>query len=473
MNKSVPVFAVLGHPNEGKSSVVSTLTENDKIRISSTPGETIHSKAYSVIIDNEEIIRFVDTPGFQVPKKTLVWFKAYTGTEDNIVKAFINEHSDNEIFKDECELFKPVVQGAGIIYVVDGSKPVRSDDKAEMEILRLTGKPRMAIINSKAENEEYLPDWKNEFRKTFNSIRIFNSNKANYIERIALLTGLKSIDQDWESQLEKVTHAFKEDWKQRNLTASQLIFEEIENCITYSISSDFSDEKDESEERKKLIEKYQDRIKKIEHRTHNKIKKLFKHNIFNITLPEYSVLHEDLFSSKTYQVLGLTQTQLMTIAALSGGAIGALVDVAAAGISFGVFTAIGGAIGAGSALLGGKSMSQVKIVGLPLGGNKLKVGPNENVQFLFILLDRALLYYSHVINWAHGRRDYPDRENYAELYKKEKGYTTLFSKDFQKICLRFFRACVRNDEYEKEKHSGKFHDLIEKCLKNIINDESI
>jgi len=79
MNKPVPEFAVLGHPNEGKSSVVSTLTENDNIRISSTPGETIRSKAYSVTIDNEEIIRFVDTPGFQVPKKTLAWFKTYVG----------------------------------------------------------------------------------------------------------------------------------------------------------------------------------------------------------------------------------------------------------------------------------------------------------------------------------------------------------------------------------------------------------
>lgn len=38
--KTIPVFAVIGHPNEGKSSVVATLVENDRIRISPVPGET-------------------------------------------------------------------------------------------------------------------------------------------------------------------------------------------------------------------------------------------------------------------------------------------------------------------------------------------------------------------------------------------------------------------------------------------------
>ena len=36
----LPEFAVLGHPNEGKSSVVSTLTEDDRIQVSPVPGET-------------------------------------------------------------------------------------------------------------------------------------------------------------------------------------------------------------------------------------------------------------------------------------------------------------------------------------------------------------------------------------------------------------------------------------------------
>ncbi|MCA1787416.1 MAG: 50S ribosome-binding GTPase, partial [Desulfobacteraceae bacterium] len=55
----VPEFAVLGHPNEGKSSVVSTLAEDDQIRVSPVPGETTVCRTYTVTMDGQDIIRFV------------------------------------------------------------------------------------------------------------------------------------------------------------------------------------------------------------------------------------------------------------------------------------------------------------------------------------------------------------------------------------------------------------------------------
>jgi predicted GTPase len=149
MSDFIPEFAVLGHPNEGKSSVVSTLTEDDQIRVSPVPGETTVSSDYTVQIDGEKIVRFVDTPGFQVPRQTLAWFQAYSGDPARIVSRFIEMFENDPFYADECELFRPVARGAGIIYVVDGSRPVRDDDLAEIEILRLTGRPRMAVINSK------------------------------------------------------------------------------------------------------------------------------------------------------------------------------------------------------------------------------------------------------------------------------------------------------------------------------------
>ena len=161
---NTPEFAILGHPNEGKSSVVSTLVEDDSVRISPTPGETVKCREFPVIIDGIEKIRFIDTPGFQNPRQTLSWMKKFQEPGDAVVDAFIDAHRNNPLFKNECELFAPVAEGAGIIFVVDGSRPLRNIDRAEMEILRLTGRPRMAIINSKDEDAAYLQQWKNEFR---------------------------------------------------------------------------------------------------------------------------------------------------------------------------------------------------------------------------------------------------------------------------------------------------------------------
>ena len=38
---TVPEFAIIGHSNEGKSSVLSTLAEDDSVRVSPIPGETV------------------------------------------------------------------------------------------------------------------------------------------------------------------------------------------------------------------------------------------------------------------------------------------------------------------------------------------------------------------------------------------------------------------------------------------------
>jgi len=231
----IPEYAILGHPNEGKSAVVSTLSEDDSVVVSPTPGETLQCRVFPVKIDGQEIIRFTDTPGFQLPGQTLKWMESYTGKSENIVSSFISTHKGIADFKNECELFTPVARGAGIIFVVDGSRPIRSNDRMEMEILRLTGRPRMAIINCKENNEVFLNEWKDAFRKSFNSVRIFNAHHANYGERIAMLESLKSIDQDWQDALEKVIWAFKKDWENRNQRVAEIICDVLDTCLNHSV----------------------------------------------------------------------------------------------------------------------------------------------------------------------------------------------------------------------------------------------
>jgi len=461
----IPEFAVLGHPNEGKSSVVSTLTENDRIRVSRIPGETLVSKRYTVTIDGEEIIHFVDTPGFQVPRQTLAWFKAFKGDPAKIVDTFIDTHKNDSFFADECELLGPVARGAGIIYVVDGSRPVRGDDLAEMEILRLTGRARMAVINSKTKEKDYTSDWQLEFRKHFNSIRLFNSNTANFSERIKMLESLKAIDQEWESILSRVILAFKRDWKKRNRLVAALMIRTFEKSLSFSVSETLTAISDQEEIKERLNKRYQVHIREIEKLMFKKIRTLFKHHFFEYQLPDYSILKHDLFSKQTWELLGLTKEQLAAAGAIIGGTMGAVIDVAAAGITFGVFTAIGGVLGAGSALFGGKKMTEKRIAGIRIGGDKLQLGPNKNLQFFYILIDRALIYYSHIINRPHGRRDL---SNPLEKIKhRKKGYSTGFSAGQRNVCARFFKMVTARSFIKDKKVMSNFEELIEFVLNDI------
>lgn len=473
LQSPIPEFAIVGHPNEGKSSVLSTLSEDDSVRVSPIPGETKDCRTFPVIIDRKEVIRFIDTPGFQNPRKTLAWMQQYQGNDQNLITDFIHAHQDNPAFHDDCALLAPLASGAGLIFVVDGSRPLRNIDRAEMEVLRLTGRPRMAIINCKDEESSFLEGWQSEFRKHFNAIRLFNASKATYSQRIALLNSLKAIDQDLESVIESVIQAFQQDWNNRNLQTADVIAAMLTDSLLYYKSVPCPDGADEEQLKKKLHKSYTEFVTKRERQAHQQIRRLFKHNIFNLQLPSQSILQQDLFSAKTWQFLGLTAQQLTMAGAISGAALGIGLDALAGGITFGIFTAIGGAFGAAAAAMKGKEMlTGSRLLGMKLDQQQLQVGPVTNVQLLYILLDRVLLYYSHIINWAHGRRDYPTVLTNAEAEQENKqGYTSGWSKQERGICDRFFKELQVGYQPDRDQAEAELNELLQEKLWEISEKE--
>lgn len=456
--KDVPEFAIIGHPNEGKSSILSTLAEDDSVRVSPIPGETSACQAFPVRVDGREIIRFIDTPGFQNPRQSLYWLQNYQGPDETLLSAFIEAHQNNPDFRDDCQLLKPLVDGAGVIFVVDGSRPLRHIDRAEMEILRLSGAPRMAVINCKEAESTYLERWQSEFRKHFNAVRIFNSCRANYRQRIELLESLKGIDQRLEPRLRMVIEAFQEDWEVRNQRAASLLARLLCDVLAYQRVVPCT-KAEEKQLRQELHQEYLAYVTACERRTQHLIRRLFKHNIFNLELPPQSILAEDLFSQRTWEFLGLNNRQIILAGALGGAALGVGIDAATIGTSYGLFSAVGGLIGAGATAFRGKELlSGVRLLGMRMGGEHLQVGPANNIQLLYILLDRGLLFYSHLINWAHGRRDYaPDL---MQPDGAKGGFTSHFRREQRAICERFFQAVRKGQGGAIEEASAALQDFV-------------
>ena len=77
--QQLPRFAVVGHPNKGKSSVVATLAQNDSIAIAMEPGTTRDSHRYPMKVDDTTLYELIDTPGFQRPRKVLAWLQVWSG----------------------------------------------------------------------------------------------------------------------------------------------------------------------------------------------------------------------------------------------------------------------------------------------------------------------------------------------------------------------------------------------------------
>ncbi|NIP92986.1 MAG: GTPase/DUF3482 domain-containing protein, partial [Akkermansiaceae bacterium] len=248
MSERIPCFAVVGRINMGKSAVLATLLEVDDdriIRVSPTPGETTHCQALPVEFDGRELVRFIDTPGFSRPLEAMRVIRDLQGegTPDlATVRRFVEGQGEDGEFEDEARLLQPILEGAGILYVIDPNRPLRDAFVAEMEILRWTGRPRMALLNEKAESAEYLGEWKNRLGSYFNLVRTFNAHHARFEERKHLMRSLLEIDESHRPMLEEAVGLIEDEWELRREEAADTILDLLRSGLMLRVEGGLGDE---------------------------------------------------------------------------------------------------------------------------------------------------------------------------------------------------------------------------------------
>ena len=120
----------------------------------------------------------------------------------DIVRRFVEEHRGEALYAHECELLTPLLEGAGILYVVDGSRPYGIEYEAEMEILRWTARPRMALINMIGSGD-YVEEWTTALGQYFGIVRRFDALTAEFDKRLELLGAVGQLSEQWRSNLER------------------------------------------------------------------------------------------------------------------------------------------------------------------------------------------------------------------------------------------------------------------------------
>lgn len=472
MSAKIPRLAIMGHPNAGKSSVVATLTENDRIAIDKRAGTTTTSDVYPVVIDGRTVIEFIDTPGFQNPNAILEWFQANEEASD-LARAFVDTHCGDPVYAHDCALLQPVAEGAGIILVVDGSKRIKEKDRVEIELLRLTGRPRMAILNNLTNQTRYTGQWQDALSKAFNSVREFNAHRATYAERIRLLNALKSIDQRWEHRVEEAIEAFAKDWDRRTDHAVSTILCLLESALSYQVVKAVKDSKlvfQSGRDRVKaeLMAEFEDGLRRLEIEAQEQIRANFRHNVWNVA-PD-SILGQDLLSEDVSQALGLSRRQLALVGMAAGAASGVTLDLATAGHSLGTGALIGAATGGVLGMVGGKALAKLNIERAP-GTHRFTVGPVANPRFPFVLLDRIVIYSARAMNWAHGRQaadeEAPDKVPEKAVIRRQ-GFTEELPAQQQRVLARFFAAARRGKGAE---HEPACREIVKGILRGVSLSE--
>ena len=407
---NLPVFAFIGHPNVGKTSVLATLAECDTAEIERTPGTTKDNITYPLAFDGTPYIHLVDTPGFEHHQYLLEWFSHNYNQSHNPAQTFLDEHRDQLKFGKDCKILDIIAQGAVVLYVVDTSHPVRQADKNEMHIISLTGASRMAVINAHRENPSAYEQWRRELKPSFSIIREFNAQNSWYPERVALLTALREVDDRFAYQIDTCLLALQADWNNRLSVCAEIMVELLRDVLRYQLSESIDHLSDNqiAEKQQKLEEQYKQAVRAQLHVAEEKLRTLFKHTKWQKTLEEHPVRSSDLFAEETVKALGMTPQQLTFASALVGATIGGSIDAAVGGTSFLAGTLVGGTAGALTGYFSTPTLVDVKVPGLlslilPTSGRTIQVQAIDNPNFVAIMLDWMLLYCHEAMHWSHAR----------------------------------------------------------------------
>lgn len=474
ISPETPAFAVVGRVNMGKSAVLATLLEiddNEIIRVSPVPGETTRCQVLPLAFDGRECIRFIDTPGFSRPIEAMRAIQALHGPgppDLATIARFIREAADSD-FGDEKRLLEPLVDGAGILYIIDPSKPLRDDFLAEMEILRWTGRPRLALLNRKADGDEKLEaEWRSRLGAAFNLVRSFDAHHARYQERLRLLRALLDIEERHRAKLEETIRFLEDEWHTRREEAAETILGFLEEALCLRATATL-EERDLSlphrrQQKAELLKKqYFEDLASLERKACERLLKIHRHHLLEADTDPAAFAGLDLTDQETWSKWGLSRWQLAGVGAATGAAAGAAVDLGFGAHTLGAGTVIGLLGGGAAAWFKGGSLPDLRIklgggIKLATGqGRALRVGPPSSPNFPWILLDSMLVRYRSILARAHGRRD---RERIVAADATTRGFTKDFPAERRSMLAKWFASCLKGKP-DRGKEPEVFQALVE------------
>ena len=405
----VPTLAVVGHPNKGKSSIVATLSERPDIAIDAIPGTTRTSRRYGVEANGRTLYALADTPGFERPRAALQWLTEHADSAadrarvvGDFVEAFALSTRETR-FQHECELLRPILDGAGILYVVDGSVPYGPEYEAEMEVLRWTARPRMALINPIGD-ADHVEAWRAPLRQYFDVVQVFDTMAAAFEKRVAILEAFGQLHEPWREPLKAAAATLRERRDEQRHQAADTIASTLVTMLSYTAKKKLGPDADISKTRDQLVEQYRNEMRRHERRGRAQVEAIYGHADLDRRETQFELVDVDLFSTSHWSVFGLSRTQLAGMGAAGGAIAGGMFDASLGGASFLAGTALGGLAGGAGAFYGAHRLEKVRVMNMPLGGKQLHCGPIRSSNFAFVLLGRAILHHRMVAGRSHASR---------------------------------------------------------------------
>ena len=168
MSKSTTplTLAVVGHTNVGKTSLLRTLTRDVGFgAISATPSTTLHVEGARLSVDGEALIELYDTPGFEDAIALYEYIEQLPSPEQRPdgpaqVQRFLNTSEAAQRFEQEAKVLRQLLQSDAGLYVIDTREPVLAKYRDELAILAMCGKPLLPVLNFVNAPEQREAAWR-------------------------------------------------------------------------------------------------------------------------------------------------------------------------------------------------------------------------------------------------------------------------------------------------------------------------
>ena len=344
--QSAPLkLAVVGHTNVGKTSLLRTLTRDVGFgAISHRPSTTQHVEGARLSVDGEALIELYDTPGFEDAVALYEYIEQLPKTAERLdgpelLQRFLNSSEARQRFEQEAKVLRQLLQSDAGFYVIDAREPVLAKYLDELAILAMCGKPLLPVLNFVNSTEQREPAWREVLARLglhalvrFDTIAPPQDGEQRLYENLSLVL---------DSQRPRLQRLIEHNQTQvlvRRKAAYRLIAEllvDVSACRR-SVHPD------------QLEEAIQNLHRDVRQREQTCVEALLKLYAFRKDDAQASALPleegrwgDDLFNPATMKQLGIKVGGGMA----AGAATGVGIDLLTGGLSLGMATVVGAAVG--------------------------------------------------------------------------------------------------------------------------------
>ncbi|NLD00355.1 MAG: DUF3482 domain-containing protein [Gammaproteobacteria bacterium] len=338
-------LAVVGHTNVGKTSLLRTLTRDVGFgAISHRPSTTQHVEGARLSVDGEALIELYDTPGFEDAVALYDYLEQLPRQGERLdgpeqVQRFLHSSEAGQRFEQEAKVLRQLLQSDAGFYVIDAREPVLAKYRDELAILAMCGKPLLPVLNFVNSPEQREAQWREVLaRLGLHAVVRFDTITPPVDGEQRLYENLSLVLDSQRPRLQRLIDYNQAQVQVRRSAAYRLIADllvDVSACRR-SVHPDHLDA---------AIQELHDDVRQREQRCVEALLKLYafrKDDALAAALPlEEGRWGDDLFNPATMKQMGVKLGGGMAAGAVTGAGI----DLITGGLSLGMGTVVGAAVG--------------------------------------------------------------------------------------------------------------------------------